>query len=127
MDSLFADLFGNVEFGCYNPLDSAWRSVTTYDNIKDKNNVKKQIKDEKFVMSIDLPGVKRADVNVTIDRQRLFINATRDGKIKNYWYDVNDAYDLNTIDCALADGVLTITIAKKAKPPEDLPRKVTVR
>jgi len=122
MDSLFTSLFGRD----YDPY--TWKVTTTYDNVKDKDNVRKHVKDDgKFVMSIDLPGVKRSDVNVTIDKQRLFIDASRDGKMKNYWYDIHDDYDLNAIDCALADGVLTITIAKKVKQPESQLRKVTVR
>jgi HSP20 family molecular chaperone IbpA len=124
MDSLFGDIFG-----AYDPF--TWTStyktypvdlpLLTYDDVT------QQEKDGKLVMSIDIPGVKRSDVNVTTNKQKLDISATRDGKAKSYKYDIRSDYDLNTVDCALADGVLTITIAKKAKPPEDLPRKVTVR
>lgn len=129
MDSLFTSLL-NVFDDCehynvnlrYDPF--TWKTITTYPiNVED---VKQQEKDGKLIITIDAPGVKRPDVSVTTTKQRLDVSTIRDGKVKTYKYDIRSDYDLNTTDCKLVDGVLTITIAKKEKPPEELPRKVTV-
>ena len=122
MNSLFGDILCDY---CYDNLYPLWVSTTVGDRPCD-NFLEK---DGKMSITIDLPGVSKQNLSVMTNKQELLIHATRRNVkgVKTYKYNVRNDYDLNTIDCILVDGVLTITIAKKEKSPEELPRRVTVR
>jgi HSP20 family protein len=93
---------------------------------------------DKVYLEVELPGVSKDDVDLTVHNGVLRISGER--KIpegdRNYW--VNDrAYgtfdrtislpddvDANSIDAQLADGVLRIELSKR---PESQPKKIVVK
>lgn len=74
--------------------------------------------DDKLDISIDVPGVRISDLNVTVDDQVLTICGTRQSS--GLKFSRQFALDVSIVDadnvCAnLVDGVLTITVPKVAK------------
>ncbi len=94
---------------------------------------------ESLVITMDLPGVKKEDVNVKLENNILEIDGRIDYQpyeklnavyaeynIGNYArkFTVSHAVDTSNIDAALADGVLTLTLVKA---PEAKPRQIPVK
>lgn len=75
-------------------------------------------------LSIDLPGVKGSDLDVTVEGRTLRVKGIQRGRQISYSYLISKEYDPNTIDASLQDGVLTLSFAKS---PELEPKKVTVK
>lgn len=88
-------------------------------------------KEGKLLATVDLPGVKKDNLEVHLDRQTLTIRATRNDGIKSSTYHrtflVPTIANLETLDASLADGVLTLTFAMKEKPKALAPKKIEVR
>lgn len=80
-----------------------------------KKNYKLAELNGKLVLTQDLPGVKLEDLEITTEKQVLHINAKRGEDKLSYVYDVRDDFDVITTAATLADGVLTVTIAKREK------------
>lgn len=85
-------------------------------------------------VSMDLPGLKPSDLNITVDNGMLRVTGARrfvssDGStIKKTRIDKSFSLDMQTIDvdrvkANLSDGVLTVTAPKHAKPK---PRTITI-
>jgi HSP20 family protein len=94
---------------------------------------------ESLVITMDLPGVKKEDVNIKLENNVLEIDGRIDYQpyeklnpvyaeynIGNYArkFTVSHAVDTRNIDAVLADGVLTLTLLKA---PEAKPRQITVK
>lgn len=75
-------------------------------------------------LSIDLPGVKGSDLDVTVEGRTLRVKGIQRGRQISYSYLISKEYDPNTIDASLQDGVLTLGFTKS---PELEPKKVTVK
>jgi HSP20 family protein len=87
-------------------------------------------------LTLDVPGVRREDVDVTLDRGVLTISARRElesvGKLlhserrgwssKRSW-NLPDGVEADAIAAALTDGVLTVTLRKPTPVP---PRRIDV-
>merc|ERR1712032_669716 len=77
--------------------------------------------DEVFQLAVDLPGVDRSDVDVTLEGDLLVIIAMRkpecDGKPKREYQKrfalVEDEVDMDKIEANLNNGVLVVTVPKK--------------
>lgn len=95
--------------------------------------------DEKELrLEIELPGVRKEDVDLTVHQGSLRISAERKGpeEDRRYWHNerrfgrleriiqLPEAVDASHIDAQLRDGVLHLTLAKK---PEAQPMKIAVK
>ncbi len=96
-----------------------------------------------YVFTFALPGFKKTDVDISIkdDHRMVVVNAQRGGFL-NVWTQSNpgglpkqsveriinlpEDADLTKVEAKLEDGILTVTVAKVAKPTPPAPRKVTV-
>jgi HSP20 family protein len=96
-------------------------------------------KDERLHVQVELPGVKKEDVSVTIQNGSLEISAAKHrqdlGEHKT-WHNtiasgvykhriaIGDKFNADSIEAALNDGVLKITVQKK---PEVQSRRVEIQ
>jgi HSP20 family protein len=92
-----------------------------------------------FHLELELPGVKSEDLDITFEDNALRIKAVRktpDMENRKYWHNersfgevarvisLPDTVDPETIEAALAEGVLRVSIAKR---PETQPKKISVK
>jgi HSP20 family protein len=88
--------------------------------------------ENEVVLHFDLPGIRREDIDVTVDHGTLTVTATRDeekteagrpfirervhGSLRRRIY-LGDAYDADKVEAAYDNGVLTVTVpvAEQAK------------
>lgn len=96
--------------------------------------------DDRYVVSMDLPGVDENDIDVTLTGKDLTISGKRQAKRDRaqgtfYAYErsygqfsrvfrLPDAVDGDHIDAGLENGVLTVSLPKRA---EARPRKISLR
>jgi HSP20 family molecular chaperone IbpA len=66
-----------------------------------------------LTLSIDLPGVKRTDLKITVEGRNLLISGKQKGKDFKYSYCVDKQYEPESATSKLEDGVLTIKFEKK--------------
>lgn len=59
-------------------------------------------------LSLDLPGVKSRDLSVQVSGRNVSISGKLRGEEFTHTYAVAKAYDVEAIDAALEDGVLTL-------------------
>jgi HSP20 family protein len=92
--------------------------------------------EQQFQVEVDLPGLQPQQVDVTVEKGKLFIRGERTpagtgprhderayGKFERV-VSLADTIDPARIDASLRDGVLRLTLHKR---PEVLPQKVTVK
>jgi HSP20 family protein len=85
---------------------------------EDKNN---------WVVYMDLPGVKKDDVKVSLDKDQIIIKAERKGKRPQKFEKVmcpGNTADLENVEATLVDGVLEVRIAKQKV---DSPRMIEIK
>jgi HSP20 family protein len=89
-------------------------------------------------VEVDLPGVKQEDVDLTVEKNSLRINAERKGPSdeRKFWHQeraygridrlitLPEMVDAEGITAQLKDGVLALTLNKR---PESQPRKIQVK
>lgn len=111
---LFDDLFGN--FFNVSVVDSNGAKVPVHDVIEN---------DKEYVVEMLLPGVKKEDVSISIEKEVMTIKAERK-EIKDLKYNRKQTYfgkyersfilpddvDTDNIDASLNDGVLIVTVPK---------------
>ena len=83
--------------------------------------------DDETILTADVPGLREEDVELTIKAPYLIVRGERkpsDGRYiarRRFYgsfersFHLGDAYDLDQVSAHLADGVLTIRLAKAAK------------
>lgn len=75
--------------------------------------------DKGYYFEMDIPGMTKTDINITIDDNLLIIQGERKGRttrhIQQYTTLPRDA-DLSTLKAKVKDGVLTIELNKTSKP-----------
>ncbi|MFP5332527.1 MAG: Hsp20/alpha crystallin family protein [Acidimicrobiia bacterium] len=115
-------------------LDRSWRpwNDTTFVPPADIEET-----DDSFVVEVELPGVKREDVDVELlgrrltvhgerkERERVGVLRRRTRRVGEFHYEVvlpSDVADAE-VDAKFADGVLTVTIPK---PERERARKIKV-
>jgi HSP20 family protein len=92
--------------------------------------------EQQFHVEVDLPGLQPQDVDVTVEKGKLFLRGERMpastgprhderayGKFERI-VSLADTVDPARIDASLRDGVLRLTLRKR---PEVLPQRVTVK
>ena len=94
-----------------------------------------------FIVTAEVPGLQREDVELAVEDSRLTIRGTREarpgaGDAVHYHqverghgsfrriFEFNDKIDGDRVTADLTDGVLTVTVPKVPAPP---PRKIEVR
>lgn len=118
LDRLTQQVFGTAARPAVMPMD-AWREG------------------EKFVVMFDLPGVSKDSIDLDVERNVLTVRAERPGKeggdeliaaerprgVFSRQLILGDNLDLDKVEAAYADGVLTlqIPVAERAKP-----RKISI-
>ncbi|MDX6292766.1 MAG: hypothetical protein QOH50_1841 [Kribbellaceae bacterium] len=84
--------------------------------------------DEAFLLEVELPGIKKKDINIEVEGRRLVISGERTEKERTGWlrrqtrsrgrfrYEVilPDELDEDQIEATLADGVLQVRIPKRS-------------
>lgn len=82
-------------------------------------------------IEVEVPGLTKDQVSVTVDGRMLTVRAEKRCKVKTEkrWafsqsFMLKDQFDLESIVCSLENGLLTITIPKKAKT--ESVRKLTI-
>jgi HSP20 family protein len=91
-----------------------------------------------FYVEADMPGVKREDVELTLEKNVLRIAAERKApeEERNYWHNergygrversvtLPESVDPDSIEAELRDGVLNIKLHKR---PETLPKRIEIK
>ncbi len=91
-----------------------------------------------FYVEADLPGVKREDIEVTLEKNVLRVSAERKGPEgeRTYWHNergygrversitLPETVDPDSIEAELKEGVLYLTIRKR---PESLPKRIDIK
>lgn len=75
-------------------------------------------------LSVDLPGVKAEDLDVTLEGRTLRIKGIQRGKQVSYSYLISKDYDTSAVDASLQNGVLTLSFSRA---PEREPKKIEVK
>ncbi len=127
---LFNNIINNVETTKGNPISSFLPSVNTREE------------DDAYYVEIDLPGIKKDDIDITTEDNILTISGER--KLKNEmkednYYKVESSYgkfsrsftlpekvDVQKIEAKNENGVLEIVIPK-AKDEDKKPKKIKIK
>ena len=129
--SLTRELFGWDPFGDYRVSKQTQSFAPSFEVME---------RGDAYVLRADLPGVKEDDVDVSLHQNVLSISGSRQAEDRKegdtyYLYErsygsfarsfsLPDAADGEKIAASLTDGVLTVTIGKKA---ESRPRKIALK
>jgi HSP20 family protein len=123
MDTLFSD----YDRGALPTYQSTWPRVNLYDA------------DSKVVLEAEVPGVSKADLDITVTADVLAISGRRTAEVPAGYsvhrrergavqfarsFALRDKVDPEKVSAELKDGVLTITLEKA---PEAQPRKITLK
>ncbi|HSR98421.1 MAG TPA: Hsp20/alpha crystallin family protein [Kofleriaceae bacterium] len=79
--------------------------------------------DDGATITVDMPGVDAADIDLTFETGTLSITGNRGEQTYKYVVTLGDTFDPNQIEAQLDKGVLTIQAHKR---PEAKPRKILV-
>ena len=93
---------------------------------------------DSFYVDADMPGVKREDIEVTLEKNVLRITAERKAPTdeRTYWHNergfgriertvaLPETVDPDSIEAELKDGVLRVKLNKR---PEAVPKKIEIR
>jgi HSP20 family protein len=119
MNSLIDDLFGYAPLTRFDDIFPAYENI--YADIWEKDN--------KIFLKTALPGIKKEDINITIDKNTLTIEGKseeekeeKDGKkyyLKNFSsYSYSQRFnlpahiDVDNVEAEFKDGVLTVQLSK---------------
>lgn len=80
--------------------------------------------DDGTLISVDMPGVDRDDVDITYQAGELLIASKRGERMYRYRIALGDAFDPDRIEADLDKGVLTVRANKR---PEAKPRKISLK
>jgi HSP20 family molecular chaperone IbpA len=77
-----------------------------------------------FLLVADLPGVPQGGADVTLERDRLIVQATAPGRKYRRELIVPPTIDAEGVEAQMKSGVLTVRLPKRA---EQRPRQIAVR
>lgn len=107
-------------------LDSLFEDTETPSVISSRSGITWKVKDDNYVLTLDVPGVRREDIQVTVPEEgRLAIKGKRGQDTFERVYKLPAEADEKKVSAQLADGVLTITLGK-AKPQTPATRTIPV-
>lgn len=78
----------------------------------ERNSYRTEQNDKEMICSFDLPGVKPADVELSVIDQKLTIAYTLRGKKQTQEYNVHTDYDAASISAKMEYGVLELRIPR---------------
>lgn len=82
--------------------------------------------EKEFLLLADVPGVSQGSADVTLDRERLVIDAKGGGRSYRRELSVPPSVDAEKIAATLQAGVLTVVLPKRAPyQPRQIPVRVT--
>ena len=67
--------------------------------------------DDKLVYEIDVPGLKREELDVNVFGHRVTVTGKRRGRNIRYTANIPEGYDISSLTAKLDSGVLTLTIS----------------
>ena len=80
-----------------------------------------------FALEVELPGVKKEDMDIQVEKNIITVKATRARKDEKYTYErsfrLADDIDTDNIKVSLENGILRFDLAKKAQAAA---RKLTI-
>lgn len=79
---------------------------------------------EHGTLELDVPGVKKEDLKVTIVDDRITVSGKRGKQEFTRMYSVDPNYDASSANAVVEDGVLTVTFDRR---PETKPRQIEVK
>jgi len=79
--------------------------------------------DDGATITVDMPGVDSADLDLVFENGMLSIAGKRGERTSRYRVELGDTMDPDTIEARLDKGVLTVQVRKR---PEVKPRKILV-
>lgn len=109
---VFDDIFDG---GMFRPLRTTWSQVDDIYHVETNDNGMK--------LSVDVPGVKAADMDISIQGREIRISGKQRGREFAYRYVIARTYDIDGARASLADGVLTLEFDKV---PEAQPKKIEI-
>lgn len=126
-DTMFDSLFPMV--GSCKPGSDCERFRTPLVNINEN--------DQGYVITMELPGVEKKDIEVSIEGKELVVTAERSEKVESEGllrreihsekykrsFTLGDTIDAESITAKLENGILKVTLSRK---PEAVGRKVDV-
>jgi len=96
--NLFNPFYSFTDFACPQTT-SKFKQRINYDITSD---------DMSLMLTVDLPGVKKEDLQVEASGQTISVKAKRVDEDCSTIYKISKDYDLNQVDAQLIDGVLTL-------------------
>lgn len=111
-------------FGIFDDYGKVWDLMGPTHLYSSADFYRTEKTDTGMSLSIDLPGVKGSDLDVTLEGRTVKIKGNQRGKQVSYTYLISKEYDPATIDAALQDGVLTLNFSRS---PELEPKKVEIK
>lgn len=111
-----------VDDPLFNSLFSARNFESLFDGLVSGGYMRspvsfKEGEDGSSCLTVDLPGVKKDDLQVEVSGKVVTIKAERKTKTSTSSYNrsftLSDKYDANSLQADLEDGVLTLTVAPK--------------
>jgi HSP20 family molecular chaperone IbpA len=105
-DTMLTPYFNLFDFSPFSFADdySGSRSVAS--------NYRVETDDSNLMLSIDLPGVKAADLSVQTSGREVKVTGKLRGKDFKHSYRISKSYDPETVSAELEAGVLTLTFGK---------------
>lgn len=92
------------------------------------DNIRFNENEKNMRVEVDLPGVKKNNLEVTSEGDTFYISAsrtvTKNGGSKNESFTRSFTanpriYNTDTLDCTLEDGMLVITLSRKVQPKKE--------
>jgi len=80
--------------------------------------------DKGYSLELELPGFKKEEISVEINKEILSITAKSKRKEINKSFSLWDGVDAENIEAVLEDGILKINLDKKEQPA---PKKITLK
>jgi len=115
----------NGLYDTFKLLDDLCTIPLTTNNINYSSSLYRiETKDNKIIVSLDLPGVKQKDIDIQMSGQSLLVTGTLRGEKFKYTYLLSREYNPDTIDALLEDGVLELSFEKYAS---ESPKKIQIR
>jgi len=91
--------------------------------------------DEKFQLTVDVPGIKESDIDIKLDEGFITVQGHREATTKNsrfsskfaQTFSLDPAVDVKKFTATLDNGVLVVTAPKEPVKVEEKPRKIPIQ